>query len=84
MNDDALAFLEKWIDDNVVSTPANVRAERAEDLAVQCHREAVEAGFSEEEMDEVLEEVSDGADLATMIERVMSKLDDEEEDEEEA
>lgn len=84
MNEDALAFLEKWIDDHVVATPANVRLERAEELAVEFHRDAVEAGFSEEELDEVLTEVGDGADIATMIEHVMSKLDEEEEEEEDA
>ena len=83
MNDDALAFLEKWIEDNVMVTTANLRAERAEDLAVQCRREAVEAGFSEEELDEVVEELSEGDDLAALIEQAMDKLDVEEEDEDE-
>lgn len=82
MNDDALAFLEKWIEDNAVATTAQLRAEKAEDLAVQCRRDAVEVGFSEEELDEVVEELGDGDDLAALIEQAMDKLDLEEGDEE--
>jgi ATPase subunit of ABC transporter with duplicated ATPase domains len=84
MSDDALAFLEKWIEDNAVAITAHLRAEKAEDLAVQCRREAAEAGFSEEELDEAVEELSDGEELATLIEQALDRVDDEEESEEDA
>jgi SOS response regulatory protein OraA/RecX len=84
MSDDALAFLEKWIEDNAVAIAAPLRAEKAEDLAVQCRREAVEAGISEEELDEVIEELSDGEDLAALIEQALDKVEEDEESDEDA
>jgi hypothetical protein len=83
MNDDALAFLEKWIEDNAVPTPAKLRGDRAETLAAECFREGAIAGFSEEELEEAASELSDGADLAALIEVALEKAEDEEADDEE-
>jgi hypothetical protein len=87
-DDDVLAFLEKWIEDNAVATPARMRAERAENLAEQCRKEAEEAGFSEEALDEAVGELAEGGDLSSYIEEALEKAeeddgdygDDEEED----
>ncbi len=76
-DDDVLAFLEKWIEDNVVATPARLRAERAESLAEQCRKDAEDAGFSEEELDEAVEELAEGGDLSTYIEEALEKADEE-------
>lgn len=88
MADDALAFLEKWIEDNAVSTPVQQRAERAESLAEECRKAAENAGFSEDELDEAIAELGDGEDLSTYIEdaldRVVEEDSEEEEEEEEA
>jgi ATPase subunit of ABC transporter with duplicated ATPase domains len=84
MSDDALAFLEKWIEDNTVAITAHLRAEKAEDLAVQCRKDAAEAGFSEEEIEEAIEELSDGEELAALIEEALDKAEEEEESEEDA
>lgn len=82
MDDDVYAFLEKWIEDNVVPIDANLRAERAENLASECYKEAAEAGFSEEEVDEAADELSEGAGLAAYIEAALDKAEEEEEVEE--
>ncbi|CAN0452006.1 unnamed protein product [Phaeothamnion confervicola] len=80
MDDEALAFLEKWIGDNVVPTDASLRAEKAEDLAVQCYREAADAGFSDEDLQAAAEELSEGSDLATLIEAALAKAGEEVDD----
>lgn len=82
MDDDVYAFLEKWIEDNVAPTDASLRAERAENLAAECYKEAGEAGFSEEEVDEAADELSEGAGLAAYIEAALDKAEEEEEVEE--
>lgn len=79
-DDDVLAFLEKWIEDNIVVTPPRLRAERAENLAEQCRKDAEEAGFSEEELDEAIEELAEGDDLSTYIEEALDKAEDEGDD----
>lgn len=82
MDEDALAFLEKWVEDNAVSIAANLRAEKAESLAEQCLRDAAEAGYSDEDIEQAAEELTDGEDLATYIEMALEKAaDDEPEDE---
>jgi len=81
MNDDALAFIEKWIEDNAVPSAAKQKGDQAESLAAECFREGVEAGFSEDELEEAASELSDGADLAALIEVALEKAEDEEEEE---
>ena len=82
MDEDVYAFVEKWIEDNVAPTDASLRAERAENLAADCYKDAAEAGFSEEEVDEAVEELSEGAGLAAYIEAALDKADEDEEVEE--
>lgn len=78
VDEDALAFVEKWVEDNTVSIAANLRAEKAESLAEKCLRDAAEAGYSEEDIEQAAEELTDGEDLATYIEMALDKADDEE------
>lgn len=87
MADDALAFLEKWIEDNAAATPVQLRAEKAESLAEECRKAAENAGFSEDELDEAIAELADGEDLSTYLEEVLDRVveedtEDEEEEEE--
>ena len=88
MDDEALAFLEKWIEDNAVAVTAHLRAEKAEALAERCLRDAAEADISEEAIEEAAAELSDGGDLAGYIEAALESAsnddddgDDEDEDE---
>jgi len=76
--DDALAFLEKWIEDNAAPVSAQLRAEQAETLAERCMRDGAEAGFSEEELEEAAAELSEGTDLQTVIEAALEKAEDDE------
>lgn len=71
MDDDALAFLEKWIEDNAVVVTAHLRAEKAEALAERCLRDAAEADISEEAIEEAAAELSEGSDLAGYIEAAL-------------
>lgn len=84
MDDEALAFLEKWIEDNAAPITANLRAEKAESMAEQCLRDAAEAGFTDEQIEEAVAELSEGNDLAGYIEEALEKASDlDEVDEEE-
>lgn len=78
MDEDALAFLEKWVEDNTVGIAAHLRAEKAESLAEQCLRDAAEAGYSDEDIEQAAEELTDGENLATFIEMALEKVDEEE------
>jgi hypothetical protein len=80
MDDDTLAFLEKWVEDNTSAVPAELRAQKAESLAEQCLRDAAEAGFSEDDVAEAASELSDGDDLAAYIEQALEKASDEEDE----
>jgi hypothetical protein len=79
-DDDTLAFLEKWVEDNTSAVPAELRAQKAESLAEQCLRDAAEAGFSEDDVAEAASELSDGDDLAAYIEQALEKASDEEDE----
>lgn len=79
MADDILAFIEKWIEDNVAPVEANLIPERAESLAEQCYREAADAGFDESEIEEAVAELADGEDLASYIEAALEKAEEDEE-----
>jgi len=82
VDEDSLAFLEKWIEDNTVGVAAPLRAEKAESLAEQCLRDAAEAGYADEDIEQAAAELSDGEDLATYIEMALEKAaEDEDEDE---
>lgn len=78
MDEDALAFLEKWVEDNAIGIAAHLRAEKAESLAEQCLRDAAEAGYSDEDIEQAAEELTDGENLATYIEMALEKADEEE------
>jgi hypothetical protein len=80
MDDDTLAFLEKWVEDNSAALPAELRAQKAESLAEQCLRDAAEAGFSEEDVEEAVAELSEGGDLASYIEQALDKASDDEDE----
>lgn len=53
-----------------------------ETMAERFYRDAAEAGFAEEDLEEVIAEVADGEDLASYIEVALSKAEDDETDEE--
>lgn len=78
MNDDVLAFLEKWVEDNVVPIDASLRAEKAELLAERFYREAADAGFEEADVEQTVQELADGEDLASYLEAKLENVDDEE------
>jgi hypothetical protein len=78
MDEDTLAFLEKWVEDNAVGIAAHLRAEKAENLAAQCLKGGAEAGYSEEEIEEAAAELTDGEDLLTYIEMALETADEEE------
>lgn len=83
MDEDTLAFLEKWVEDNTVAVAASLRAEKAESLAEQCLRDGAEAGYSEEEIEEAAAELTDGGDLASLIETALERADNDEVSEDE-
>jgi hypothetical protein len=76
MDDDALAFLERWVEDNVRPIAVKLRAEQAEVLAAKCYQDAADADISEEALDEVAEEATDGGDLTAYMETALDKADD--------
>src|SRR5262245_42332998 len=67
MDEEALAFLERWIEVHAVSEGASSRSELAEKLAGQCYRDAEEAGFDSDAIDEAASEATDGEDLIAYI-----------------
>lgn len=73
MDEEALAFLERWTEDNAAPISAKLRAEQAEILAVQCTREGADAGFSEEALEEAAAEATEGGDLVAYIEAALAK-----------
>ncbi len=84
MSDDIYEFLEKWIVDNVEAIDRSLHAERAESLAELCYKEAAEAGFSEEEIEEAAAELCDGEGLASYIENKLAQAHAEESEDEDA
>lgn len=57
-----------------------MRAERAESLAEQCRKEAEEAGFSEEDLEEAVGELAEGGDLSSYIEEALEKAEEDDSD----
>jgi hypothetical protein len=50
MNDLAIAFLERWIEENVTPVPAGKQVAEAERLAAACIRDAAEEDITEDEL----------------------------------
>lgn len=64
MSDDALAFIERWLEENIDDTDHD-----AEQLAQQCLSAARDAGYTEDQVEEAASELSeDGGDLISLIE----------------
>jgi hypothetical protein len=76
MDEDALAFLERWVEDNVRPIAVRLRAEQAEVLAAKCYQDAADADISEEALDEIASEATDGSDLTAYMEAALDKADD--------
>jgi hypothetical protein len=76
MDDEALAFLERWVEDNVRPVAVRLRAEQAEVLAAKCYQDAADADISEEDIDEVAAEATDGGDLNAYMEAALNAADD--------
>jgi hypothetical protein len=76
MDDDALAFLERWVEDNVRPIAARLRAEQADVLAAKCYQDAAEADIAAEALDEIAEEATDGGDLVAYMEAALDNADD--------
>lgn len=85
MDEEVLAFLERWVEVHAVAAGAASRAELAEKLAAQCYRDAEEAGFDSDAIDEAAAEATDGEDLIAYIEQALEKSEEDElaEDDEE-
>jgi hypothetical protein len=73
MDDLALAFLERWTDENVVAVTTSDQRAEAESLAASCIEDAAEEGISLEELEEVTEELAEGQDLVAYFERALEK-----------
>lgn len=76
MDDEALAFLERWVEDNVRPVAARLRAEQAETLATKCYQDAAEADITEEALNEIAEEATDGGDLVAYMETALENAED--------
>jgi hypothetical protein len=83
MDEDALAFLERWVEVHAVAKSSASRSELAEKLAGQCYRDAEEAGFDADAIDEAAAEATDGEDLIAYIELALEGAEDGDEDDEE-
>ena len=89
MDDLAIAFLERWIEENVTPVPVNRQVAEAERLAATCLRDAAEEGISEDDLAEIAAEDSDGDDLVTYLAKAIEKAtldasEDDDADEDEA
>jgi 20S proteasome alpha/beta subunit len=67
MNELVLAFLERWVEENVNGVAAGLEHEEAERLAAACIADAAEQDISEEDLAETCAEASDGDDLVTYM-----------------
>lgn len=81
MNDLAIAFLERWIEENVSAVPGAKQTAEAERLAAACIRDAAEEDITEDELNEIANEETDGDDLVTYMSKAIDKTSMEELDE---
>ena len=73
MDDLAIAFLERWIEENVTPVTANRQEVEAARLAAACIRDAAEEDISEEELTEIASADSDGDHLVTYMVKAIEK-----------
>ena len=73
MSDLAIAFLERWIEENVSAVPGERQEDEAERLAAACISDAAKEGITEEELEEVTAEASDGDDLITYMSKAINR-----------
>jgi 20S proteasome alpha/beta subunit len=78
MNDLAIAFLERWVEEHVTPVPAGRQAAEAERLAAACIRDAAEEDITEDELTEIAIEDSDGDDLVAYMMKALDKAELEE------
>ena len=80
MDDLSIAFLERWVEENVTPVPANRQAAEAVRLAAACTRDAAEEDITEETLAEIASEESDGDDLVAFMAKALEKAELEAED----
>lgn len=86
MDDTSIAFLERWVEENVKPVAAGKQQAEAERLASACIQDAAEEDISESDLEEIAGEEIDGGDLvaymSNALERASAEEVDDEEDEE--
>ena len=80
MDDLSIAFLERWVEENVTPVPANRQAAEAVRLAAACTRDAAEEDITEETLAEIASEESDGDDLVAFMAKALERAELEAED----
>jgi hypothetical protein len=88
MDEMAMAFLERWVEENVKPVPAGRQQAEAERLAAACIHDAADEEISEDNLQEIASEETDGDDLVSYMSNAIEKaaaddLDDQEGEEEE-
>lgn len=66
-------FLERWVEENVSAVPGGKQAAESERLSAACIIEAAKEDITEDELNEIAIEASDGDDLIAYMAKAIDK-----------
>ena len=87
MDETSIAFLERWVEENVKPVPPSRKQAEAERLAAACIQDGAEDDINESDLVEIAAEETGGGDLvaymSNAIEKALAEEVDEDNDEQE-